>query len=56
MNEKQYQIIEQLSVVETEVWNFSSGDIRIIDPALPRSEYAVGIGLYLVPLDFCSKQ
>ena len=40
---------------ETEIWNVTNGDNRIIDPTLPGNNYAVGIGLYLVPVDFCSK-
>ena len=40
------------SNVESEVWNFKNEINRTIDPTLP-NEYRNGIGLYVVPFDFC---
>ena len=47
-------IYRKLRFVETEIWDFSNGENKIIDPSLPDGNYRVGIGLYLVPADFCS--
>ena len=56
MNEKFYQYIKnKFSVVETEIWDFSNGDNRIVDPALPIN-YIIGTGIYPVPIGFCSNQ
>ena len=41
---------------ETEIWDYDNGGNNIIDPILGRDEYAHGIGIYLVPLNFCSNQ
>ena len=40
--------------METEVWNFNSASNKIIDPVLPHTHYGFGIGLYIVPFDFCT--
>ena len=45
-----------LENLETETWNIIDGDTRFIDPTLRRDNYQLGIGLYLVPEDFCRKQ
>ena len=42
------------SDAETEIWDFINENNRVIDPTLPREMYAYGIGLYIVPFDFCS--
>ena len=39
---------------ETEIWNVIDGNNKIINPTLPDYDYAWGIGLYLVPYDFCT--
>ena len=47
MNEKLYKYIKnKFSVVETEIWDLSNGDNRIVDPSLPNSDYVLAIGLY----------
>ena len=38
---------------ETEVWTFNNEIGIIINPTLPNYDYSFGIGLYLVPFDFC---
>ena len=45
----------KLSVVETEIWDFTNGDNRIVNPVLTEGRYTNEIGLYLVPVDFCSR-
>ena len=39
---------------ETEIWQFTNGNNKIINPTLPNMDYIHGIGLYLVPFDFCT--
>ena len=39
---------------ETEIWQFANGNNEIINPTLPDNDYIYGIGLYLVPFDFCT--
>ena len=41
------------SDAETEIWNLFNGDNRLINPTLPEDDYRNGIGLYIVPFDFC---
>ena len=43
-----------LSDLETEIWNFTNENQKIINPTLPNSHYKYGIALYIVPFDFCS--
>ena len=45
-----------LEDLETETWNSIDGDTRFIDPTLKKDNYQIGIGLWLVPDDFCRKQ
>ena len=40
---------------ETEVWTFEDEVGTIINPTLPNRAYSYGIGLYLVPNDFCTQ-
>ena len=47
-------MINTLSDAETEIWDFINGSNRLIDPTLGDREYMYGIGLYIVPFDFCS--
>ena len=42
--------------LDTELWNLSNGDKEIIGPIIQDKTYHLGIGLYVVPIDFCSKQ
>ena len=51
----QIQIIRILSPLETEIWNFVNESNTVIDPTIPSSYYSTGIGLYIVPFDFCAK-
>ena len=39
---------------ETEIWNFTNGDHKVVPPTLRKGRYDQGIGLYIVPFDFCS--
>ena len=39
----------------TEVWNFTTGDRKEINPILATYSYDVGSALYLVDLDYCRK-
>ena len=38
---------------ETEVWELENEIGTIINPTLPDGEYAYGLGLYIVPFNFC---
>ena len=42
------------SDAETEIWNLTNGNNKVVDPTLPNSHYAWGMGLYIVPFDFCT--
>ena len=42
------------SSVETEIWEFNYGNKKVVDPTLPADDFAYGIGLYIVPFDFCT--
>ena len=55
MNESQYWIKLKFSDALTEIWNLTSGDTKIIDPTLGDGMHKVGIGLFLVPDNFCIK-
>ena len=44
----------QISIVETELWDFNGGGNNVINPTLENADYTLGVGLYLVPFDFCS--
>ena len=39
---------------ETEIWNFGNETHRVVNQTLPNNEYAVGIGLFIVPFNFCT--
>ena len=39
----------------TEVWEFETGNNKIIDPLLQDGGYRAGIALYVVDADFCKK-
>ena len=38
---------------ETEVWTLDNKTGTTINPTLPSGEYAFGVGLYIVPFNFC---
>ena len=42
------------SDILTEIWDFVDKSNKMIDPTLPRGHYVNGIGLYIVPFNFCS--
>ena len=49
-------MIEQIfSDKETEIWNFTNGDNKIVNPTLKNGYFSEGIGLFIVPFDFCTK-
>ena len=39
---------------ETEIWNFTSESHKVVSPTLPNEDYESGIGLYIVPFNFCT--
>ena len=49
-----FLIIDFLSEKETEIWNFTNQTNKVVNPILPNSDYIRGIGLYIVPFNFCS--
>ena len=49
-----FLVIGFFSDKETEIWNLTNGTNRVIKPTLPKNDYATGIGLYIVPFDFCT--
>ena len=42
------------SKLQTEIWDFVNGSNKVIDPTLRNFAYSYGIGLYIVPFNFCS--
>ena len=57
MNDKLHQYIKnKLSVAETEIWDFSKSESRVVDPTLQTSHFNDGLGIYLVPTGFCGNQ
>ena len=40
---------------ETEVWQLSNGNNKVINPTLPSGHFGVGIGIYPVNFDYCRK-
>ena len=38
---------------ETEVWELENEIGTIINPTLPSGQYVQGLGLYIVPFNFC---
>ena len=42
------------SGLETEIWNFTNESNKVVSPILPNTNYYYGIGLYLVPFNFCT--
>jgi len=42
------------SALETEIWNLTNEDHKVTNPTLPNDHYLVGIGLYIVPFDYCT--
>ena len=49
-------IEKNFSDKETEIWDFINGDNKIVNPTLKNDYFLGGIGLYIVPFDFCTKQ
>jgi len=42
--------------IPTEVWDFTTGENKEINPVLAKQRYDAGSALYLVDLDFCQKK
>ena len=42
------------SDLETEIWNFTNENHKLINPTLASGHYNIGIALYIVPFDFCT--
>ena len=42
------------SDLETQIWSFTNENHKVINPTLPYYDYKNGIGLYIVPFDFCT--
>ena len=49
-----FDIKDFFSDLETEIWQLTNGNNKIINPTLPDGDYVFGIGLYLVPFNFCT--
>ena len=49
-----FLIIDFFSDVETEIWNVTDKTIKVVNPILPNYGYIHGIGLYIVPFNFCT--
>ena len=49
-----FWIIDFFSDLETEIWNFGNSTTRVVNPTLPNGDYGGGIGLYIVPFNFCT--
>ena len=49
-----FLIIDFFSDLETEIWNFTNESNKVVNPILPSGNYDDGIGLYLVPFNFCT--
>ena len=49
-----FLIIDFFSDKETEIWNFTDGTNKVVNPILPNYDYSRGIGLYIVPFNFCT--
>ena len=49
-----FLIINFFSVKETEIWNMTNGTNKVVNPTLPNWDYVAGIGLYIVPFNFCT--
>ena len=50
----EFLIIDFFSDVETEIWNVTNGSNKVVNPMLPNGDYECGIGLYIVPFNFCT--
>ena len=48
-------LIYWLSPLTTEVWEFTTGDKKQINPILKNRHYEAGSGLYLVDIGYCQK-
>ena len=46
--------INSFSDLETEIWNFTNENHKVINPTIPNTDYKYGIALYIVPFDFCT--
>ena len=42
------------SKMDTEIWNLSDETNKMVNPTLPNYDYNYGIGLYIVPFNFCT--
>ena len=40
----------------TEIVDLTNDNNRVIDPNLPPNVYSSGMGLFVVPVDFCSRK
>ena len=49
-----FLIIDFFSDLETEIWNSTDETNKVINPTLPNDHYSHGIGLYIVPFNFCT--
>ena len=57
---KSYQLDYELLIyfvfrAETEVWQLSNGNNKVINPTFSSGYYANGIGIYSVDFDYCRK-
>ena len=49
-----FSLISIFSDLETEIWNLTNENHKVISPTLPNGRFSYGIGLYIVPFDFCT--
>ena len=49
-----FLIIDFFSDMETEIWNVTNETNKVVNPTLQNEDYVMGIGLYIVPFNFCT--
>ena len=49
-----FLIIDFFSDKATEIWNVTDETNKVVNPMFPNWDYMNGIGLYIVPFNFCT--
>ena len=49
-----FLITDFFSDKEAEIWNLTDETNKVINPTIPNGDYKFGIGLYIVPFNFCT--
>ena len=47
-------VIDCFSDKETEIWNVTNKTNKVVNPTFSNGDYEWGIGLYVVPFNFCT--